>query len=197
MPSHRKIVRRTMGKEARIMSRSALFDIDAGSLTHQVLVKPSVFAGALSGASNVFNEADTEMVVSPNAIIKYINIRFETGLRDVSPAAPGFIEYAIVILDQAGATYVIPAGLTANFGTKTVGDLCRNLYRGNCIWNGSFPVSRELPRVIDMSIRIPDKFCKCKNGQEIVIVIGHHGLNVADTTTEARTYFSTQFKAYI
>ncbi len=179
------------------MSKSKILDINAGSIAFEQIVEPTAFTSATLGTQDIFENADLEKICSPNSVIKYINVRFETGLRDTAPAAPGFIEYAMVVLEEQAGAYIIPAGITAGFSTKTIGDMARQQYRGNCIWNGSFPVSREIPMVYDMKIKIPDKFCKNKVGKAIILLIGHHGLNVADVTTDARTFFSHQYKCYI
>lgn len=178
------------------MSRSKLLDIDAGSITHESLIFATRLASS-SGSSTVYAGVDTEREVAPNAIIKYVNILFETGLRDTAPAAPGFIEYAVVFRHELEANYTIPAAFTAAFSTQTIGDIARNFYRGDCIWYGSFPISREIPQVIPLKIKLPDKCCQYKRGSELVLIIGHHGLNVADTTTDARTFLTVGYKAYV
>lgn len=178
------------------MSRSKIVDIDAGSLTHEILIDSGVFASA-AGGNAVLTSSDTANIVSPNSCVKYVNITCETGLRDTAPAAPGFIEYAIILRTELTGAYAIPAGFTAAFSTQTVGDIARNYYRGDCIWYGSFPVSRELPVSVPINIKLPDKACKYKNGTELIMIMGHHGLNIADTTSRARTFFQVGFKAYL
>ncbi len=178
------------------MSRSKILDINAGSLAVEEIYGPNKFLAA-TGTSPVLNVADTMSTVGPNTIIKYVNVMFETGLRDTAPAAPGFIEYAVIHIDRETGPYVIPASITGGFGTQTLGDLCRNIYRGDCIWYGSFPVSREIPQTVPLSIKLPDKACRCKSGAQLLLLVGHHGLNVADTTSDARTFLTIGFKAYL
>lgn len=185
-----------MGKEPRIMSRSKLVDIDAGSLILEKIIESTGLAGT-GGGGHVLEGADTKSVVSPNSCVKYVNILFETGLRDTAPAAPGFLEYAVVFRSELETTFTIPSSLTSGFGTLTVGDMCRNLYRGDCIWYGSFPVSREIPQVVPLKIKLPDKACKYKRGSSLWLILGHHGLNVADTTTDMRTFLTIGYKTYL
>ena len=116
-------------------------------------VEPTSNVGAF-GTSEVFTGADTQKVCSPNSVIKYINFRLESGIRDVAPAAPGFVEYAIVVLEEQSAAPTLDASITAQIGTKTLGTICKNLYRGNCLWEGAFALSREIPGVLDLKMQI-------------------------------------------
>ncbi len=190
-----RVKRQTMGKEPRIMSRSVLQDINAGSLAFQPIIESFTTASA-AGAGLAFAQADTASEIAPNTIVKYVNIKFETGLRDTAPAAPGFMEYAVIFIDKATSAYSIPGAFTSAFSTQTVGDIARNFYRGDCIWYDSFPISREIPQVVTCKIKLPDKACKYRRGSTLVLIMGHHGLNVADTTTDARTFLTLGYKAY-
>ena len=68
------------------MTKTILTDDVAGSASIHHIVRPTVNVST-AGTSDVFDLADTEVFCSPNSIVKYINIRFESGLRDVAADA--------------------------------------------------------------------------------------------------------------
>ncbi len=196
MPRYRKPVRRTLGKEPRRMSSSLIDDNTAGTASIIIIAQP-VLDQASVGTGDVYGTADSRDRCAPNALIKYLNIRLESGVRDVSPAAPGFIEYAVVVFENSDIVPIVDARITAGLGTQTLGDLCVNLFKGHCLWNGAFAVSKEIPGVADIKIKIPNKWCKCKNGMFFMLIKASHTLNVADTTTDFRTFYSHQYKLYV
>lgn len=178
------------------MSRSQLQDNVVGEVTIADIIRPSIPVSGV-GTGDVFATADTQRICSPNSIIKYININLETSLRDIAPEAPGFLEYAIVVFEEQESTPTVNAILTAGVGTQTLMDLCKNLFRGNCLWTNSFAVSRELPRVENITIKVPPKFCKMKRGMHISIIKNARTADVSDTTTDFRTMMTFLFKAYL
>ncbi len=196
MPGRRRIVRRTLGKEPRMMSRTLITDDITGTASLIEIVSPTINAGGV-GTGDVLENADTAKIVSPNSIIKYINIRFQSGLRDVAPRSPGFVEYAVVIFEEQQSLPTLDAIITAGMGTQTVGDLCTNLYRGNCIWQGAFAISEQVPGVLDLKIKIPNKWCKMKRGMYIMLVKGAHTVDVSDVTTDFRTFLQVNYKCYL
>ncbi len=178
------------------MSRSGIDDNVVGTASILNIVEATVMAGG-TGTGDPFVGADTNRKVSANSIVKYLNIRLETGVRDVAPRAPGFQEFAIVVFEEQQANPIVDAVITAGLGTQTLGDLCRNLYRGNCIWHGAYAVSKELPRVVDIPVKLPEKFCKQKRGQVIALLKASHTVDVSDTTTDFRSLFHFDYKCYI
>jgi len=194
MPRHR-VKRRTMGKEPRQMSRTLLQDNVVDEVTIYNLVEPTINC-SIEGNADVFENADTEKIVSPNSIIKYLNLRLETGLRDVAPRAPGFLEFAIVVFEEQTTTPSVASTITSGIGTKTLGTMTNNLYRGNCLWNDAFRVSKELPEVLNLKIKLPDKWCKQKRGMYICLLKTYRSNDVSDTTTDCRSWVSHQYKVY-
>jgi len=178
------------------MSKSGIDDNTAGTASIVNVITPTIFAGG-TGLGDVFENADTADKCAPNSIVKYVNIRLQTAIRDVAPEAPSFQEYALVVFEELQGAPTVDAIIVAGLGTQTLGDLCVNLYRGNCIWNGAYAVSREVPGVLDLKIRIPDKFCKQKRGMYLSLLKAVHTADVTDTTTDVRTFFSFQFKTYV
>lgn len=191
-----RVKRRTMGKELRQMSKSLLDDNVTGEVSIVSIIEPTQPTSSL-GTGHIFEGADTEDICSPNSIVKYINIRFESGLRDVAPSAPGFVEYGIVVQDEQAGLPTVPGDVTSSIGATPLGTILRNKFRGKCIWNGSFAVSRELPRVVDIALKMPNVYCKNKRGRFVMLYKSFRTNDVSDTTTDCRSWLSFQFNCYI
>jgi len=159
------------------------------------IVRPTVNAG-ITATGDVWESADTQDLCSPQSVIKYINIRMESGVRDVAPSAPGFVEYAIVVFEEMSAAPTVEATISSALGTRTLGDLCKSFYRGNCIWEGAFRVSRELPEVLDLKLKLPPKFCANKKGRFISLLKAFRTNDVSDSTSDCRTWYSHMYKVY-
>ncbi len=196
MPFHRKIRRRTAGKEPRKMASSLLANITSTPIQDEIII-PTIFAGGV-GTGDVLDQADTRRTVSPNSIIKYLNIKFQCAVRkDVSPANPGWMEYAIFIRDELQANPVIDPLFAANFGTQTIGDIATNLFRDKCLWTGCVAIAAEQPQVVDLVIKVPNKFCKQKRGMMMFWVVGFRSSNSADVTSSLRLIYSHNYKCYL
>jgi len=193
-----RIRRKTMGKEPRKMSRSLI--VSGGTLvvdTPELLdiIRPTADVAGV-GTGEVFTDADTQMVCSPNSIIKYVNLRFLVAMRSTS-TNNGWFEYAVVLTKEASTVPALSAVITAGIGTQTLSDLCNNLFRGKCLWNDAIAVSKELPRVLNVSIKIPDSYCKQMRGQYLQVIFNHRSTSSTDTTGEMRVFYSHQYKCYI
>ncbi len=196
MPRFRKrIVRRTMGKEPRMMSKTLLDDNTANTVSIIKIMGPTQAVSA-TGVGDVFENADTKDLCSANSLVKYLNIRLESGIRDVAPEAPGFVEYAVIFFEKQESEPTVNSLITSNIGTQTLGDLCRNLYRGDCIWEGAFRVSRELPEVLDLKIKLPGKCIKTERGKYLMFLKAFRTNDVTDTTSDCRSWYSHNYKVY-
>ncbi len=178
------------------MNRTLLYDTVTLTVNATNIIEPTADV-SVAGTADVFDKADTERFCAPNSLVKYVNLRFQTSLRDVAPEAPGFIEFAVVVNDEQTTAPVVTAAMSANIGTKSMGNLCRNLFRGKCIWNGAFAVSRELPRVVEIAIKIPNQWCKNKLGKYLTLYTAARTADVSDSTTDFRTFLDIQYKCYI
>lgn len=193
----RRIRRRTIGKEPRRMSYTFIQNATVGAVKLINAVVPNEVVDQ-SGSSSSYDVVDTQRTVGPNSIIKYLNFRLQAGIKAATGNAEnGYIEYAVVIFDESQAAPTVDALITANIGTQTLGDMCVNLYREKCIWNGAFGISKELPRCQDISLKVPPKFCKCKTGRYIAFLYTFRSSLSTDTTTQLGTVYSHQYKVYL
>ena len=189
----RRIRRKTLGKEPRRMTHS-IIDILAGNAANvevEQLIEPTAVVGSL-GSVPVLEGADTEKIISPNAVCKYINIRM--CLSPDEQNTHGWYEYAIILFTEQE----IPptnAGF-ASINTKSLANLAINKYRGKCLWNGAVPINQDQAKVLDLSIKIPDKWCKWQRGQFLSLFHYYRPANAIETDT-LKNIWTTQWKCYL
>ncbi len=195
--SRRKIVRRTMGKEPRVMTRSIIASSTDGGINILDVVDPTVDTGAAS-TGHVFEGADFNNQCSANSIVKYFNLRIQAAIKSSEAEfRPGWIEYGLVQFENETASPTLPASVTANVGTKTLAELLRTHYRNHCIWTGAIPISVETPVVADLHIKIPPMFCKNKMGTYWRLYVMFRSSKSTDSVTEIRSILSHEYKLYI
>ncbi len=190
-----RIKRRTLGKEPRRMAKSLIQNINTNAVKVHPIIRPTVVA-TTSGTEDVLENADTADLCSPNAIVKYVNLRMECGIRDVAPENAGWIEYAVVQFEEQTTDPLVPAAINS-ITTQTMGELCINLFRGKCLWNGAIGISNELPISADIQIKLPDRYCKQKIGSFLSLFMAFRSSDAAETTTSVRMISSHQYKTYL
>jgi len=194
MPSVRFIKKsRTFGKEPRKMSNS-LIDILTGNSALpelEVVVEPSAVTGQ-GGGTPVFANVDTNKIISPNSFCKYINFRFQLAQNDTN--TNGWFEYAIVLFTEQD-TAPTNTGL-GDVNIKSLGDICNNKFRGKCLWNGAVPINQDQAKVVDLAIKIPDKWCKWQRGQYLCLIHYYRPADAISSDT-IKNLWSTQWKCYV
>ncbi len=191
-----RIKRRTLGMAPRRMSKTIVENKITGTPTSIDIVAPTVSTGSI-GTGDVWENADTQDAVGANAIIKYLNVRSQVVVRaDTGGTQPGWFEYAVIRLEEQESTPVLNTAFTTASGLQTIGDIAVNLYRDKCIWNGAMPTSKEVPNQMDLKIKIPPQFCKCKRGSYFQLISMFRSSNSADVTSSLRHIYSHQYKVY-
>ncbi len=197
MRRSRRIVRRTQGKDPRVMCASLITSSKDGGINLHTVVEPTITSGSL-GTGHVFEGADFKTECSPNSLIKYFNLRLECAIKsEEAEFRPGWIEYGLIQYENEAATPTVPAGVTSNFGTQTLPELLRNNFRNHCIWTGAEPISVELPRVIDLHIKLPGKYCKNQRGTFWMFFYAFRSSKSTDTVTTVKNIMSHEYKVYI
>lgn len=198
MPYRRRRTRVTLGKDPRRMARTVLRNLTAGTIPAQIQVALPTVAADVTNTGDVFENADTENIVSTSAVIKYVNIRVELSIRpETAPANPGWYEYALVMLrEQQSTSPNIDSAYQTNVGTETIGTMAINLNRGKCLWNGAVAVASEQPQVLDLKVKMPARYCKWQRGDNLVFISFFRSNNSTDTTSSLREIYSHQFKVY-
>ena len=171
-------------------------NLTTGVPTLRTIVEITIPADA-SGSGDVYENADTEQKVTPNAVIKYVNIRSQLAVRpEIAPANPGWFEYAVVLRTERPGDPAIDTSFATNLGVKTIGDIAVNLYRGKCIWNGAVQMSVDLPVSIDLKIKMPKAYSKWKRGWYLQFIYAHRSSSSTDVTTSIRHVYGHQYKCY-
>ncbi len=179
------------------MVKSLITSAIDGGINFTSCVIPSADTGT-AGTSKAFTNPDFEDTCSPNSIIKYLNIRLQCAIKSSEAEfRPGWIEYGIVLLENEKSAPVVDAGLATNFGTRTLPQMLKNLYRGHCIWTGAEPISVELPRVIDLHLKIPSKWVKLMRGGYWQVYYAFRSSKSTDTVTTVRFIYSHEYNVYV
>lgn len=159
-------------------------------------LETDVGARTTGGAEQVIQaEASTGDVVTVGTVVKYVNLFIECGPRSTIEAdddRTGWCEYAVLMNKESDNP--IP---TANLGTKTLGNVCTNMYRNECIWTGAFPMGTLQPNSTQLVIKVP-KFKQTICVGDIWRLVLHFR-SVSSTsvsTTAVRFIMSAMYKAY-
>ncbi len=199
MPYRRKRIKRvTLGKDPIKHSNTLIATIGNGS---NVVIRPLVVTNAgdrsLDGSNTIYGEnAATGSTVMLSDIVKYVNIVLQAAITEEGQTAQnetqGWLEWAVVWRDEVE----IPIPST-NLGTRTVGDLAMQMFRGDCLMTGQFPVSVNLPNVETITIKLPKKAVKWHLGDELSIYTHFRSAEVTDLSTDTvRLVTMHYFKSY-
>ncbi len=96
-------------------------------------------------------------------IVKYTNLHLQGARRSgiVESRGRGWVEWALIMVRENETT--VPSTRT---GVQTLGDICTNMYRGECIFTGAMPIGTDQPNYIDIQIKVPKIKQKIKLGDE-------------------------------
>jgi len=199
MPFRRKIRRATMGKTAIKRSATLVSTIGNGSLVgERTLVATNTGDRSLDGGAKVIQEqATTSTAVQVGDVIKYVNIVLQSAVTEAGQSAQndtqGWLEWAVVWRDEVS----IPIPST-NLGTAHLGDLAMQMFRGDCLLTGQFPVSVNLPNIERIVLKLPKKAVKWNLGDELTLYTHFRSANVTDLETDTvRLIQFHYYKAYV
>jgi len=200
MVRHR-IRRVTLGKDAIQKSITQVKNIGQGTATINEFKIVQTDVGArstLGNEVNIIKEQTTGNTGNVGNIIKYVNVCIEVASRSITggvatPEDNGWLEYAVVKQKEGD---VLPA--VTNFGTQTLGVICNQVFRGDCIWSGCIPIGSQQPIVLDMKIKIPKIFQKLQRGSKLSMYYYYRSVSSADVRTDShRIIVSTIYKLYV
>jgi len=186
---------KTFGKDPRRMAKSIIENLtqNATAPEFEYLVRPTIDVGQ-TGAGDVLATSDTKDLIGPNSICKYINIRMDVANQSGTGDA-GWYEYAIVLMDEQSSQPAV--GTTySNIITQTLAEIAIHRNRGKCLWNGSIPINDGQAKTLDLSIKIPNKWCKWKNGQYLLLIHYYRGADVTGSDI-LQVNWTAQWKCYL
>jgi len=177
-------------------SETSIGNTGAGAVESFSFLETQVGFRSGTGAEKTYStERTTGDVVNIGDIIKYVNLFIEIGPRDTIETTSdrtGWCEYAILMNKESDT--VVP---TTQLGTQTLGNVCTNMYRNECIWTGAFPMGSTQPNSTAIVIKVPKFKQKIRIGDIWRLVLHFRSVSAASTSTTAvRFIMSAMYKAY-
>ncbi len=153
-------------------------------------------AGARSVDGTVQSYADerrTDETCNIGDQIKFVNCFIETGPRlDSNQIGQGWLEWVVL----GGQENDISIPIT-NLGTQTLGVVANRMFPGQCLMSGMFPIGRDQPNSVAISLKVPKKYEYLKFGSELRIVIYFRTANSTETgTNNVKSFISYIYNAY-
>ncbi len=194
-----RIRRQTLGKTP-VKHSSTLVDNTGpavGSFFGHVIFDTQVGARSASGGTATIKDtANTAQEVNVGDLVKYVNVCIQASPRGVEPTNDldnaGWLEWALITQKE---NEILPN--VSNIGVITLGNLCTNFYREDCLMTGCFPIGTKQAMSVDLKFKLPQKACKIRRGHRLVIICYVRTSNSADVRTDShRLIASSHFKCY-
>ncbi len=123
---------------------------------------------------------------------KYLNIFIQVGPRLEQFVANGWIEWAICMHK---GTDTPPTN--TNLGTLTLGTVCTNYFRNECILTGNIPVGLNQPNSATIKIKVPKFKQKLRVGDRYTLFLYARTISATETATNTfRVISSFMYKNY-
>ncbi len=193
MPRRKKL-RMTLGKQSIKKSGSSIFNSGSGSIPNSFeLLVTEAGARTLDGTEQTITDhRTTGETVNVGDVVKYINIQMEGLPRVDSVDSIGILEWAVVLQKE-----IDPEVPITNVGTMTLMNICMNMYRGDCIYTGCFPIGSTQANCQAVKLKIPKNHAKITLGDQWFLYTYFRTANSTETsTTSIRNVHSFSYKAY-
>ncbi len=187
----------TMGKVAMQHAGTVVTNNGSGSVPHtQVVLLTEAGARNVTGANqDVTAERDTGNKCNVGDVCKYINLFIETGPRtniDLERDRIGWLEWAFVCVKETETTVPI-----TTMGVQTLGVVCTNMFRNECIYTGMIPVGEKQANSLNISLKIPSTKSTIRIGDEWRFITWFRSVDAASTSIGAnRIVKSFMYKGY-
>lgn len=199
MPFRRRRRRQTIGKNS-IKHSGTLVDSIGPSTA------PVSIAAILSGAGgrstdgspvDVGQAGNTASNCSQGNMVKFVNFRIQAGISasGETEGSKGWLEWAVVFEEEKVTSVPI-----TNLGNQTLGDVCTQMFRNDCLATGAIPIADSSPEtnVQDIQIKLARRMCKIKAGTVVQMFMFYRDTDVTETgTDEIRLVSSFNYKEYI
>lgn len=198
MPYRRRIRRVTMGKDGIKKAGTLIASpIGPASPITDFTIAETPNARTSGGATQAIRGGqDTNEMCNVGDIIKYVNLRIQTGARDsVEPEdeTSGWLEWAVVKYKE---NFFAPS--SSQLGVETLGTVCTRAFRGDCLLTGAIPVGGDQPSIADIVIKIPKIWCKMQIGSTLHLFCHFRSVNAASTAVDLNTsVLSFNYKNYV
>lgn len=162
--------------------------------TFEVLETEAGVRSVTGGTQTITDSRSTGEVVNVGDCVKYINLFIGAGPREASPVADrqGWLEWAFVCVKESETTVPI-----TDVGTQTLGTICKNMFRNECIMTGMMPLGRDQCNVQSIQIKIPKSKQFIRLGDEWRFVTWFRSTLATSTENAAiRLVKSFMYKGY-
>ncbi len=173
-----------------------LINAGAGAIpdTFEVLETEAGLRTTTGGTQTITDSRSTGEVVNVGDIVKYINLFLEVGPRFAAVATDriGWLEWALVMVKESETTVPI-----TDTGTQTLGTICKNMFRNECIYTGHIPVGSEQTNSQSIAIKVPRFKQKITLGDEWRFITYFRSTSSVSTEVAAvRVIKSFMYKGY-
>ncbi len=160
-----------------------------------IVLNPDSGARTVDGAAqNIKDNANTSETCFVGDIVKYINLHIQVGPR-TGPSGNdtiGWLEWAFVCVKQTETAVPI-----TQLGVLTLGTVCTNMFRNECIMSGFIPIGFQQANGQSISLKIPTTKSTVKIGDEWRFITYFRDMQAASTSTTAvRLIKSYNYKTY-
>lgn len=197
MPRRRRIRRATIGKSPIQHSHTNVAAVGGATAPASFIVlNPNIGARSTDGSSqNYSTDRDTSETVNIGDVVKYIHLFAEVTPREGANTLDdrhGFLEWAFVTCKQSDTAVPI-----TNMGTLTLGNVCTNMFRNECIYTGCIPVGSSQSNCLEAYIKIPKFKQTIRAGDEWRFLTYYRDSKATSTATDAvRVIKSYLYKSY-
>ncbi len=182
MPLRRKF--RKLRRPQTKHSGTIIANVGAGSVPQKLIIlKTSGGPRSTSGApQTIQSSSSTDDDCRTGDEVDYTNLHLQAGPRqDIGTGSDriGWLEWAFVCVRENETE--VP---TTRIGVQTLGDICTNMYRGECIYTGVVPVGSTQPTVSEIKLKIPKFKRKIKLGDEWRFMTAFRSVLSTSTATD-------------
>ncbi len=163
--------------------------------TFEVLETEGGLRTVTGSTQTIQDSASTGEVVRSGDIVKYINLFIQCAPRasiGTDDTRVGWCEWAFVMVKESETTVPI-----TDTGTLTLGTICTNMFRNECIYTGNFPVGQTQSNSANIVIKVPKFKQKIRLGDEWrLITMWRSSLSTDTGTAQMRFIKSFMYKSY-
>ncbi len=177
-------------------AHTLLSNVGSGSVptTFEVLETEAGLRTTTGGSQTIKDSASTAEVVNIGDTVKYINLFIQCAPRNGSANLDkgGWMEWAFVCVKESETTVPI-----TDIGIQTLGVICTNMFRNECIYTGAFPMGTSQSNNIAISLKIPRFKQRIRFGDEWRLICYFRAADSTSvSTTAVRLLQSFMYKAY-
>ncbi len=197
MPFRRKIRRRTIGKTPIQHCQTLIANVGAATApATQVVLLTEAGARSLDGAGfNTTAGRDSDNECNIGDVCKYVNLFIQIGPREIAVGNDernGWLEWAFVCVKESETAVPI-----TQLGVLTLGTVCTNMFRNECIFTGNVPVGANQPASASIQIKIPRSKQTLRVGDEWRFITYYRDMNAtAGDLDSNRLIKSYMYKSY-